>query len=130
MRLPWFVYRYAADLGCLAVQHTYVTETTVTTAAHAGESTAPSVQPLWLFVLQFDDGNQAAARSLDVPCGFWSLEANPASIPEDIILDPTPQFEHVGKRKVAPLASWNQVLGNISFTIQTKCAPSSIERLS
>lgn len=126
-----FFSRFAAHRGCLALQHTHLTETTVAMAAHAAESTIPT-QPLWFFVLQLlHDGDQDAVQPSNVlPCGFWSLEEHPASIPEDIILDPTPQFERIGKHTVAPLSTWKQMLGDLSFTIQTKCAPSSIENVS
>ncbi|EIW55785.1 uncharacterized protein TRAVEDRAFT_50267 [Trametes versicolor FP-101664 SS1] len=105
----------------IALQHTHLTETTVAMAAHAAESTIPT-QPLWFFVLQLlHDGDQDAVQPSNVlPCGFWSLEEHPASIPEDIILDPTPQFERIGKHTVAPLSTWKQMLGDLSFTIQTK----------
>ncbi|OJT07772.1 hypothetical protein TRAPUB_1364 [Trametes pubescens] len=103
----------------MALQHGYLTETTVTMAAHASESANPR-EPLWFFVLQFDDSNQGTVRPLSVPCGFWSAEENPASIPADIVLDPTLQFERIGRDSVAPLSTWTQVLEDLSFTIQTK----------
>lgn len=100
----------------------YFTETTITMGARSAEQTA---RPLWFFLLQFDGGD-SSAHDCNTPCGFWSSEKNPTSLPADIIFDRTPQFETMGKGVQAPLFTSTQALGNLVFITQTKYALRSI----
>lgn len=106
-------------LGCSGAGYTYFTETTVAIAPHAAERTPP---PLWFFLYSPQDGDQSVANRPDLPWGFWSLEKTPAAIPTGVVFDPTPQVERIGENVEAPLSVWTQVLGDLTFTIQTKYA--------
>lgn len=100
----------------------YFTETTVTMCAYAAEQAA---SPLWFFLLQFDSGDHSAHEG-NIPCGFWSSEKDPASVPVDFIFDQTPQFVPIEEGEEAPLFTSTQVLGDLVFTTQTKYASVSI----
>ncbi|KAL1950399.1 hypothetical protein VTO73DRAFT_5523 [Trametes versicolor] len=76
--------------------------------------------PLWFFLLQYDGSNQDVTRDPKFPRGFWSSERQPTSIPEDIIFDTTPRFEHIRKNTSVRLAIWKQTIGDLAFTTQTK----------
>ncbi|KAL1945756.1 hypothetical protein VTO73DRAFT_1758 [Trametes versicolor] len=118
--------RSLPDLTCVLesypcigiVPHRYLyTETTITMGAHAAaEQVFP---PLWFFALQFDSGDNFA-HDCNIPCGFWSSDKYPTSIPADIIFDPTPQSEPVWTDIEAPLFTSTQILGDLIFTTQTK----------
>lgn len=90
--------------------------------AHAAEQAA---SPLWFFLLQFDSGDHSAHES-NIPCGFWSSEKDPASVPVDFIFDQTPQFVPIEEGEEAPLFTSTQALGDLVFTTQTKYASVSI----
>ncbi|KAL1937653.1 hypothetical protein VTO73DRAFT_13039 [Trametes versicolor] len=100
----------------IAPRRVYFTETTVTMCAHAAEQAA---SPLWFFLLQFDSGDHSAHES-NIPCGFWSSEKDPASVPVDFIFDQTPQFVPIEEGEEAPLFTSTQALGDLVFTTQTK----------
>lgn len=93
---------------------------------HAAGKTAPS---LWFFVSQFDNSDNSAQR-YTIPCGFWSSEKYPTSVPADIVVNPTaPQFEFIRAGAEAPLFTSRQILEDLVFTTQTKYASLSIWNL-
>lgn len=92
------------------MQRNYHTETTATTITYGAEQ---KVRLLWFFVLQFGGGNNST-HDRSTPCGFWSSEKYPTSIPADIIFDPSPQFEPIEMDKSeVPLFTSTQVLGDL-----------------
>lgn len=93
-------------------------------SVHAAEQ-ADLSQPLWFFAFQFDGGDNSA-HDCKIPCGFWSSEKYPTSLPGDIIFDTTPQLECIEEGVKAPLFTSTQVLGDLIFTTQTKYASMSI----
>lgn len=105
-------------LGCSVTRHIYYTETTVAIAPYTVERRPP---PLWFFLFS-RDGTQGVANCPDIPWGFWSLEKTPAAIPTSVMFDETLQVEHITEDCEAPLSIWTQVLGEFTFTVQTKYA--------
>ncbi|KAL1939172.1 hypothetical protein VTO73DRAFT_10213 [Trametes versicolor] len=98
-------------------EYVYHTETT---AASAAEQAPP---PLWFFMLQADDGDHRRDAVSDghIPCGFWSSDKHPASIPADIDFDPTLRLERIGRdNDSAPVSTWTQRIADLTFTMQTK----------
>lgn len=118
----------AADINCLPSEYLYHIETTAAVAPHDTEQASP---PLWFFMFQPDDCDyrQDAVHNCHIPFGFWSLDKHPASIPTDIVFDPTPRLERIGQDKDAPLSTWIQQIGDFTFTTQAKYAPMSLRIL-
>ncbi|EIW51881.1 uncharacterized protein TRAVEDRAFT_54300 [Trametes versicolor FP-101664 SS1] len=104
------------SIGILS-EYVYYTETT---AASAAEQAPP---PLWFFMLQADDGDHRRDAVCDghMPCGFWSSDKHPASIPAGIDFDPTLRLERIGRdNDSAPVSTWTQRIADLTFTMQTK----------
>ncbi len=80
-----------------------------------------AASPLWFFLLQFNGSDDPYDSTF--PCGFWSSEKYPTSIPAGITFDPVPRFERIRMDEEAPLLTSTQVLGDLVFTTQTKYAP-------
>lgn len=95
------------------------------TRVHTAEHVVPL---LWFFALQFDGGGRSS-HNCNIPCGFWSTERCPTTVPAGITSDSTPQFEPIQKGVKAPLCTSIQVLGDLVFTMQTKYAQVSIRDL-
>lgn len=66
----------ATDLGYLAQQFVYFTETIAKMDTHAA---AQAPLPLWFFMLQFDADNslRGAARDCNAPWAFWCRRSTP-----------------------------------------------------
>ncbi|EIW51863.1 uncharacterized protein TRAVEDRAFT_54282 [Trametes versicolor FP-101664 SS1] len=111
-----------AHIG-MATHRFYYTETTATMSTHAAEQVVP---PLWFFLLQ-SGGSDSYAHARTTPCGFWSSEKYPTSVPAGIIFDPTPQYEPIRKGEEAPLFTSTQVLGDLVFTTETKMSTTLLQ---
>ncbi|KAL1939146.1 hypothetical protein VTO73DRAFT_10187 [Trametes versicolor] len=108
----------------IATHRVYYTETTITMTPRAAEKAPP---PLWFFVLQFDGGDNYS-HDRTVPCGFWSLDKHPTSIPADILLDALLQRSEPGEKGTqSPPFTSTQVLGDLIFTTRTKMRTSILQ---